>query len=265
MFTVIVIISTLFFFLLIYLFYFFLKKYDKKSREYLAELDRIKFENEKNLLFTQIEIQEQTFQNISREIHDNIGQKLSLAKLHLNTFAEAPAKNTKINDTLQLISEVINDLSDISRGLSSDIILDNGLVKALEFEVAQLQKLDKYTINFTVKGEYIFLEDQTELVLFRIVQEAINNFLKHADSKILDIILKYENSMIYLKIIDYGKGFNVSEQLNIRNKSRAGLKNIVKRAAMIGGHIRIQSEINAGTSIKVKVPYGEKEQNNPGR
>jgi two-component system, NarL family, sensor kinase len=262
MFTAIVIISTLFFFLLIYSFYIFLKKYDKKSREYLAELDRIRFENEKHLLFTQIEIQEQTFQNISREIHDNIGQKLSLAKLHLNTFAETPWGNTKINDTLQLISEVINDLSDISRGLSSDIILDNGLVKALEIEVAQLQKLGKYTINFSVKGDYTFLEDQTELVLFRIVQEAINNFLKHAESSTIDITLKFENYRLYLKIQDYGKGFNVSEKLNIRNKSGAGLKNIIKRAAMIGGHIQIQSKIDEGTLIKVQVPYNEKDQNN---
>lgn len=263
MFTTIIVISTLFFFLLIYSFYYFLKKYDKKSREYLAALDKIKYENEKNLLSTQIEIQEQTFQNISREIHDNIGQKLSLTKLHLNTFTET--NNSKfyetINNALQLLSEVMNDLSDISRGLSSDIILNNGLVKALEFEVMQLQKMEKYIINFSVEGEYIFLENKKELVLFRIVQEAINNFLKHAESNVIDIKLEFHNKYISLKIKDYGKGFNLSEHLNGQEfNSRAGIKNIIKRAGIIGGQIEIQSKINEGTLIKVKVPY-ESEKN----
>ena len=258
MFTAIVIISTLFFFLLIYSFYFFLNKYDKKSKEYLTTLEKIKFESEKNLLSTQIEIQEQTFQNISREIHDNISQKLSLAKLYLNTSSENinSKNNIKIADCLQLISEVINDLSDISRGLSSDIILNNGLVKALEFEVMQLQKLEKYTINFIVKGDYVFLENQKELIIFRIVQETINNFLKHADSNILDIILGFENRRIYLNIKDYGKGFPVSEYLNNKKAATgAGIKNIIKRAEIIGGNIQIQSKINEGTLIKVEVPY----------
>jgi two-component system, NarL family, sensor kinase len=74
--------------------------------------------------------------------------------------------------------------------------------------------------------------------------------------------LKFENYRLYLKVQDYGKGFDVSEKLNIRNKSGAGLKNIIKRAAMIGGHIQIQSKINEGTLIKVEVPYNEKDQNN---
>ncbi|HUS01718.1 MAG TPA: ATP-binding protein [Chitinophagaceae bacterium] len=236
-----------------------MKKYDRKSSEYLAALDKIKYENEKNLLSTQIEIQEQTFQNISREIHDNIGQKLSLAKLHLNTFTETnnAKSNEKINHALQFISEAINDLSDISRGLSSDIILNNGLVKALEFEVMQLQKMEKYVINFSISGEYIFLENKKELVLFRIVQEAINNFLKHAESSLIDIKLEFQNSNLTLEIKDYGKGFHLSEHLNGQKfNSRAGIKNIIKRAGIIGGQIQIQSKINEGTLIKIKVPYG---------
>lgn len=261
MFTIIIIASTILIFLLIYSFFFFLKKYDKKRKEYIAELEKIKFENEKNLLSTQIEIQEQTFQNISREIHDNIGQKLSLAKLHLNTFyqKEDVRINEKINDTLQLVSEVINDLSDISRGLNSDFILDHGLIKALEFEVMQLQKLEKYTINYTVKGEYLFLENQKELILFRIVQETINNFLKHSASSRIDIKLEFESREMHLIIKDYGKGFNVLQHLNNKSECNGtGLNNIIKRTEIIGGTIQIESEINKGTLIKIKLPYDSK-------
>src|SRR6266571_3941525 len=106
MFETAVICSTLFFLVLIYSLYFILKLYDKKSKEYVVDLDNIKLDHDKNILSTQIEIQEQTFENISREIHDNIGQKLSLIKLNLNTLSNhQPGTDLeKINCSKNLIS-----------------------------------------------------------------------------------------------------------------------------------------------------------------
>lgn len=170
----IVIISTLFFFILVYTLYLILKMYDKKKQEYVQELDKFKFENEKNLLNAQVEIQEQTFQNISREIHDNIGQKLSLAKLYLNTanMQQNPASG-KISQSVHLISDVMNDLSDISRSLSSDLIQSDGLVKAMQFEMTQLEKTDKY------------------------------NVVKHADCSAINIILCFTGNMFTLTEMTY--------------------------------------------------------------
>jgi signal transduction histidine kinase len=116
--------------------------------------------------------------------------------------------------------------------------------------------MEKYIINFSVEGEYIFLENKKELILFRIVQEAINNFLKHAESDIIDIKLQFHNRYVSLEIKDYGKGFYLSDHLNnLEYNSGAGIKNIIKRAGIIGGQIEIQSKINEGTLIKVEVPY----------
>ena len=90
---------------------------------------------ENALLQAQLEMQEQTFANISGEIHDNIGQKLTLAKLHLNTLPlnGSVQLQGQVNQSIQMIGEVIADLSDMSRSMSSEILLQNGLIKAIEF------------------------------------------------------------------------------------------------------------------------------------
>src|SRR5882724_8425892 len=146
-------------------------KYQQKQNTYFKDLEELKITHENALLQSQLEIQEQTFQNISREIHDNIGQKLTLAKLHLNTlnFNEKEKTLLQVNDSVDMISEAINDLTDISRSMSSEIILNNGLIKALEFEAAQLRKSGIYSISLSTTGNTVFLSATTELVLFRIV------------------------------------------------------------------------------------------------
>jgi signal transduction histidine kinase len=251
MFELIVIISTLFFLILVYFLYTILKLHDKKSKEYLIELDKIKLEHEKNLLSTQIEIQEQTLLNISREIHDNILQKLTLAKLYLYP-KETETINSKNADCLDIVTEVINDLGDISRSLNSDLILSNGLINALETEIALLQRLDKHIINFTVNGEYVFLNNKKELILFRIIQESLNNVLKHANSKMIDIILDFRKDDLSLVVKDYGKGYDINQS---KNGKSSGISNMIERTHMIGGEFNIDSIINEGTTIKVEMPY----------
>ena len=133
-------------------------KYQQKQNAYFKEMEALNVSHQNALLQSRIEIQEQTFQNISREIHDNIGQKLTLAKLHLNTLNFTNSDNTimQVNDSVNIISEAINDLSDMSRSMSSEIILNNGLIKALELEAAQLTKSGIFKTNFSVTGNSIF-------------------------------------------------------------------------------------------------------------
>ena len=142
-------------------------RYQQKQNAYFKNMEQLKIIHENALLLSHIEIQEQTFQNISREIHDNIGQKLSLAKLHLNTlYNSAPdIIILKIDESISLIGESIIDLSDISRSMSSEIILNNGLIKALEYESAQLQKSGLFNINLEVSGNMIFLEAKKRVAI----------------------------------------------------------------------------------------------------
>ena len=128
--------------------------YQKKQISFEKNLEEIKLDHEKNLLITQLEIQEQTFQNISREIHDNIGLSLTLAKLNLNTLNLDDSYNCKdkINSSITLISESIINLSDISKSLNSEIISTHGLLKALEMEIGILNKAGVYHIEYEIMG-----------------------------------------------------------------------------------------------------------------
>jgi len=249
MFASIVLISTIFFTGMIYSLYTILKLYDKKSKEYSIDMDNIKLIHDKNLLTTKVEIQEQTFENISREIHDNIGQKLSLIKLNLNTLSSNQRGKDldKINLSANLISTVINDLRDISKSLGSDSILANGLVKAIETELGQLSNSGKYEIVLDVHGEQIFLERKKELILYRIVQEALNNIMKHADASSISIDIYFEEKILLIKIQDDGTGF-----ISGQNPNGAGLKNMQKRVGLIDGEVEIIT--NPGTLVNIKIP-----------
>ena len=231
---------------------FIVYKYQQKQNAYFKNLEELKVSHENEMLQSKLEIQEQTFANISREIHDNIGQKLTLAKLHLNTLNLAnPNIVSQIKNSISIIGEAINDLSDISRSMSSEIILNNGFIKALEFEVNQLNKPGLYKIKLIVTGESIFLEANKELILFRITQEALNNIVKHAEATEITIKLHYKIDTLELEINDNGRGFSN------KGKNNNGLINMDKRAKMIGGKCDIESSIGNGASIKIKIPLYE--------
>jgi two-component system, NarL family, sensor kinase len=229
-------------------------KYQQKQNAYFKDIETLKTSHENTLLQSQLEIQEQIFQNISREIHDNIGQKLTLAKLYLNSFdfGNTQKARLQVSDSVNIIGEAINDLSDLSHSMSSEIILNNGLIKALEFEAAQLKKSGIYKISFSATGNPVFMDTDTELVLFRIVQEILNNIVKHADAVIIDINLHYTATLLSVQINDDGKGFNTAE-----TKPGTGLQNIKKRAAMLKGNLTISSTANIGTQIKIEIPLYE--------
>ena len=250
-----VICCTLLILLLITFITVIIYRYQQKQNAYFAAMETLKTSHENALLQSQLEMQEQTFQNISREIHDNIGQKLTLAKLHLNTldYTDSVKTLTQVSGSVNMIGEAINDLSDISRSMSSENILSNGLIKALEFEVAQIEKSGLYDINLSVTGNTLFLDASKELVLFRIFQEALNNIIKHANASAIIIDLHYNTTILSLNIFDNGIGFS-SEQNCTKG---SGLTNMKKRTAMLNGQFTVNSKPNTGTNITIKIPFYE--------
>src|SRR5882762_9719782 len=139
----VVIICTLLIIILIGFITVILLLYGKNQNLFNIRLEGIKANYDKELLKTQLEIQEYTFQYISREIHDNIGQFISLAKLHLNTLdIRNNAQTTlRVKDAVELLTRALDELRDLSRSLSSEIIRNGGLTRAIEQLVVQLQKL----------------------------------------------------------------------------------------------------------------------------
>lgn len=217
---------------------------------------RNKYRHQKHrqeLLQTQVEIQEQTLKNISEEIHDNIGQVLSLVKLNLNTFPDTidDTIKAKLGDTELLLSKAISDLRDLSQSMNTDRITSVGLEVAVEHELKQIQKTGKFNTKLHVGGNRYALEPQKEMVLFRMVQECLNNSLKHSGAKNIEIELLYRPGSLILQVSDDGKGFN--QEVYHPSKSGLGLKNMQNRAALIGANFSVHSSTNNGTTINVEL------------
>lgn len=227
--------------------------YQKRSLEYFRQLEAAKNAYEKGLLQSQIEIQEQTFQDISREIHDNIGLSLTLAKLQLNT--SNPSKDEKessVKTAIELISQAIDDLSYLSKSFNSDAIKLNGLYNTLKMEMEKIRRSKIPRTELVVSGDIRFLDATKELIIYRIAQESLNNALRHADATEIKVDLRYEANEISLTVHDNGKGFSANnlERSNIPT----GIQNMRKRAEILNGTFSIKSKLGNGTTISITVP-----------
>lgn len=232
--------------------------YRKRQISFARELEQMKLDYEKGLLSTQLEIQEQTLQHVSRDIHDNINLNLTLAKLNLNTlqFKEEARAEEQLNGTILLLSKAIEDLTDISRTMNSDVIAERGLIAAVEQELEKLQRLDHFQIRFGVVGEPQFLDTQKELVMFRIIQEGFNNILKHSRARTVDLELRYlEGRRVEIGLRDDGVGFLPPPAQSGNGRRGTGLGNMQKRASLLNGTFTLTSQPGQGTSITITIPY----------
>ena len=226
----------------------------KKQLAYHQKIKEIEAHYEMNLIKTQLEIQEQTSQHISRDIHDNISLSLTLAKLHLHTL-DWNSPNTipeKINNSINLLTKSIAELSDISKGLNSDVIIQHGLLKALEEEIERIRQAGLFEIDFRTEGIPVYMNNQRELFVFRIVQEAFNNIIKHSEARHTRLALNFNDENLLVDIEDDGKGFDTVHKKVGR---QAGLKNMKTRIRILKGAMEIHTLRGGGTSLSFKIPF----------
>ncbi len=227
--------------------------HNKKLSEINSKAIEMEIKYQQELLTTQLEIQEQTLNTISQEIHDNIGQVLSLAKLNLSTFPEIADERgaNKLKNTKELIAKAIRDLRDLTRSMHGDRLAELGLIDATANELKILQNSGQYTTQLKIIGQSFKLDPQKETVVFRIVQEALHNCVKHAQCQHIKVSMHYNNSGFILTISDDGKGFDMIA-LNASQKG-IGLKSMQNRAALINADFEVNSTINNGTTITLKL------------
>ncbi len=235
--------------LVLFMILFFVEFQRKKRRYYLKQVE-LENKYQREILVTQIEIQEQTLKNISQEIHDNIGQSLSLVKLNLNTLDLSNPQQAiaKIESTKELVGKSIHDLRDLSRSLNTDSVLANGLKPAIEHELALLNRAGGYQTILKLEGEPARFDAKKELIIFRIFQEAVNNIIKHANASSITVELTYSDSEFSLGIGDNGVGFKENEQ-----DEGSGLRNMKNRAQLIGGEFNLNTG-SSGSFIQIKIP-----------
>jgi len=232
----------------------FILQYQSKQKKHLEELLLAKVQFEKQLLRSQIEIQEQTFSNISQEIHDNVGQILSLAKVQLNIMNESDHMDRNIlNEAKENIRKAMSDLRDIAKSLNSERIISVSLYTTVSSEIERINKSGCISAFLSAEGKERNMNDQKKLILFRIIQESLQNILKHSSASSMFVSFDYLPETLQVKIRDNGKGFDVEEAF--KNNNGLGLLNIRTRVSITRGTMSVSSTINEGTIIQLNIPY----------
>lgn len=237
--------------------------YQRRRHQQEQELVRMKDIYEQEALKSQLEIQEQTLQNVSQELHDNIGQILSVAKISL---AVLPLEKTHeawepVQHSRQLLNKAIVDLSQLTKSLHTDRITDIGLPEAVRYEIESIRKLGILEVVFEVQGQEFVFDGQKKIFLFRIFQEIFNNMLKHSQAKQVKVSLNYSQDNTFAMIIeDDGIGFNVNEKLQSANSSSGvGLKSLFNRAKLVGATLTMDSIPQKGTKTTILLASKEKQ------
>ncbi|WPQ63643.1 histidine kinase [Chitinophaga sancti] len=246
------IIATLLFLLMLWFVITFWLIYRKRRRMHLEEKQQLLATYEQEILRSQLEMKEQTLKNISQEIHDNIGQVLSLAKLNVCVMeGEVPDPlKEKAADTRVLLSKVIHDLRDLSRSMDTDTITERGLYAAMEGELEMVRKTGVYEVQFSVEGQVVRVDANREVILFRIFQEILHNVIKHAEARVICVTMNYEHDQCVLRVVDDGNGFETGGSFE-----GMGLRNMQKRCRLIQADLQINPHIPRGTVVNIVFPF----------
>ncbi|WES96479.1 histidine kinase [Chryseobacterium arthrosphaerae] len=243
-----VIISTITLFIVVLTMIFIYVVFIKKKTNLLIAQKEKDLRFEKELATSQVEIKEQTLNYIGQELHDDLGQKLSVVRLRQNQLITKlkNAEKDELHELNELLGECIQDIRNLSKTLITEQIIHFGLAESIEREVQRIKKLKLLKIEFITEKQDIDISPKHGLILFRIVQESISNILKHSKAKNVSIQLHDNSDTLHIRISDNGKGFDTSI---IQDGS--GLKNMELRAKLIHASLSIQSELNKGTQILI--------------
>ena len=223
---------------------YFIIIYRKKQQVFEREREDFKLALRK----TEIEIKEQTLSDISRELHDNIGQIASLIKINLNLVLPhlSSPNHEKVSESLDLLKQLIKDIKSVSISLKGENLKKFGLLKMVQNDVEQYQRTTGLTTRFSGPEKLPEMDPAIEIFLYRMSQEIFNNILKHANASEAAVLVNVTDTIFTLCISDNGKGFHFTTEQN-----GSGLTNLKERCDMIGAELAIESEPGKGTKITI--------------
>jgi two-component system sensor histidine kinase UhpB len=183
--------------------------------------------------------------------------ELNLAEIEEELPSDLDPKiREMLADMHSIVERASEQISELSLDLRPSMLDDLGLTPTLRWHFNKISKRRSIEIKFETIDQNERLDSDTETVLFRISQEAINNIVKHADATNVMVRLQQKPEAIALTIKDNGKGFDIDEILTDHQRERIGILGMKERASMVGGSLSIQSRKGHGTQIFVEIPVG---------
>ena len=207
-----------------------------------------------------VKAQEEERRRIAREIHDSLGQMLTAIKFNVEiledaTNLQADEDRRRITEIKSLLDNAMAEAREISYNLMPSVLVDFGLVPAIQFLGEQFSKSSHLNVHVHVSGVENRLDPSTEVGLYRIAQEALTNITKHAEASTVNIQLLGDSKSVRLIVEDDGKGFMIN-RLEARKDQRygMGLLSMRERAASFNGLFTLESRPGKGTEIIVEIP-----------
>ncbi len=228
--------------------FFFFITYQKRMLKKQLELNETRARQQEEILQNTISAQEKERKRIAQDLHDEVGAMLSVVKLNVGRIekkSEEPVAKELAAETKTYLDEVITEVRRISRSLLPPSLEKLGLYFALEELANWVNKADQLKIFCWKGGEQFRFENKKELAVFRIVQELLNNAIKHAGASIIYVNARFSpNRNLMISVTDNGKGFDMKEKMN----TGLGLKNLESRSEIMNAKFKMKSTPGKGTT-----------------
>ena len=242
---------TIIFLLVLFVVVFFIA-FQRRKDKFLKDRSEAEQRYQRELANSQIEIQEQTLKNIAWELHDNVGQLLSVANMQLNILMrDVPdCYHEQIRETRSMVQESVQEIRSLSKVLNNDVVLKNGLQASLQVELDRFKRLGYLDASLKIVGDIVPIKNASEIIIFRILQEFLSNVLKHAKASKLFVCLEYKEYSLEITVTDDGVGFDSSLKTN-----GSGMETMKSRAALLNAPFSIVSQAGKGTQLSLIYYY----------
>ena len=246
----------------------FLRAFQVEADRKIAELQQARLEESQQreimrgeLFRRVVAAQEAERQRIARDLHDETGQALTAIGMGLRGLSgKLSARNKDALNTLHtletLTADSLKELQRLMTDLRPSHLDDLGLSAALRWYSTKVQEHSSLHIRVDIHGEECDLDDAMKITIFRIIQESLNNVIKHAQATHVNIHLHFQEKTVRISVFDNGIGFDCDELPQRRtNRPSLGLAGMEERAALLGGTVTVQSRPGYGTEIEALIPY----------
>lgn len=236
--------------------FFFFVTYQKRLLQKQLELNKVKHNQQEQILRNTIKAIEKERKRIAQDLHDEVGAMLSVVKLNVGRIerkSEEEKAKTLARETKNYLDDVITQVRRISRALLPPSLEKLGLFYALKELANWVNKSDQLQIECWKSGEQFRFESQQELAIFRVVQELMNNAIKHANATLIKVNTRFSNNTLAISFSDNGKGFKIKEITS----TGLGLKNLASRSKMAGASFKMKSVEGKGTTAIIYLEINE--------
>jgi len=200
-----------------------------------------------------LEAQELERKRIAGDLHDSIGQLLSVVKMSISDLDDTldfneQSQKKQMSNALQVLDDAINEVRSISHNLMPSALIRSGFVPAIREMVSRINKSHAMKMELEVHGFPDRLMENVEISLYRIIQEMANNIIKHSEATVAKISLSSKNNVLSIVVSDNGKGFSKNQ---IENSAGIGWKNILSRISALNAKIDFQNSLERGSEVLI--------------